>query len=141
MNGPAPRRLTRSSDRYLGGVCGGVADYFSLEPTLVRVVAVLLLLVGPLGGLTFLGYVALWIALPESTETVTGPTEPRKRPDIGFISGIGLLVLGAWLLVGRFGWMGMGRMHGGWVPGFAGGPLVLVLIGVIVVMVSRRKRP
>lgn len=131
----------RSRDRYLGGVCGGMAEYFSLDPTLVRVAAVLLLLVGPLGGLTFLGYVALWIALPESTEPGAAPAEPRKRPDIGFIIGIGLLALGAWLLVGRLGWMGMGWMHGGWVPGFAGGPLVLVLIGVIVVMVSRRKRP
>lgn len=30
------RRLTKSSDRILGGVCGGIADYFEVDPTLVR---------------------------------------------------------------------------------------------------------
>ena len=31
------KRLTRSNDRVLGGVCGGIAEYFDLDPTLVRV--------------------------------------------------------------------------------------------------------
>ncbi len=30
------KRLTKSSDKILGGVCGGIADYFELDPTLVR---------------------------------------------------------------------------------------------------------
>lgn len=30
------RRLTKSSNRVLGGVCGGLADYFDMDPTLVR---------------------------------------------------------------------------------------------------------
>ncbi len=32
-------------------------------------------------------------------------------------------------------------MHGGWSPGFAAGPLVLIVIGLVVVMLSRRQRP
>ena len=32
------RRLSRSHDRMIGGVCGGVADYLGIDPTLVRVV-------------------------------------------------------------------------------------------------------
>ena len=35
MNGN--RRLTKSNDRMIGGVCGGLAEYFDLDPTLVRV--------------------------------------------------------------------------------------------------------
>lgn len=32
------KRLTRSSrDKILGGVCGGIAEYFSLDPSLVRI--------------------------------------------------------------------------------------------------------
>lgn len=38
-------RLTRSADRMLAGVCGGVAAYFSADPSLVRILAVLLVLV------------------------------------------------------------------------------------------------
>lgn len=31
------KRITKSADRMLSGVCGGVADYFELDPTLIRV--------------------------------------------------------------------------------------------------------
>jgi phage shock protein C len=41
------KRLYRSRrERILGGVCGGIAEYFGLDPSLVRIVAVLLILVG-----------------------------------------------------------------------------------------------
>lgn len=141
MNEPTPRRLTRSHDRRLGGVCGGIGEYFAIDPTLVRVIAVLLLLFGPVGGLTFMGYIVLWVVLPESAAAAARPATPRERGDMGFIIGLGLLAVGAWLLMGRIGWMGMGWMHGGWMPGFAAGPLLLITIGVIVVMLSRRNRP
>lgn len=38
----ANKRLTRSQDRVLAGVCGGLAEYFELDPTLVRLGYVLL---------------------------------------------------------------------------------------------------
>lgn len=30
------KRLTKSTDKIMGGVCGGIADYFEIDPTLVR---------------------------------------------------------------------------------------------------------
>lgn len=36
------KRLTLSDDRMLGGVCGGLAEYFGLGPTLVRIAYALL---------------------------------------------------------------------------------------------------
>lgn len=30
------KRLTKSTDKILAGVCGGIADYFEIDPTLVR---------------------------------------------------------------------------------------------------------
>jgi phage shock protein C len=60
-----PKRLYRSrKDRKIGGVCGGIAEYFSIDPVIVRVVAVLLLLPGGLPG--FIPYVVLWIVVPEN---------------------------------------------------------------------------
>ena len=57
-----PKRLTRSStDKKIGGVCAGLADYFDLDPTLVRIVWLLAVLFAGTGGLV---YVILWIALP-----------------------------------------------------------------------------
>jgi phage shock protein C len=56
------KRLTRSStDKKIAGVCGGLAEYFDIDPTLIRVLWLLLLLCGGTG---LLAYLILWIALP-----------------------------------------------------------------------------
>jgi phage shock protein C len=57
------RHLYRSrTDRMIGGVCGGLADYFSVDPTLVRVAAVLL---GIANGVGVIAYIILLIIVPE----------------------------------------------------------------------------
>jgi phage shock protein PspC (stress-responsive transcriptional regulator) len=59
---PPVKRLMRSSlDKKIGGVCAGVADYFDLDPTIVRVVWLLAVL---FGGTGLLVYLVLWIVLP-----------------------------------------------------------------------------
>lgn len=56
------RRLTRSRrDRKIAGVCGGIAEYLDVDPTLIRLVAVLALFCGA----GFLAYIVAWIVLPE----------------------------------------------------------------------------
>jgi len=62
MNGAPARRLTRSKrHKIIAGVCGGIAEYFDLDPTLVRVLWLLVVLCGGAG---ILAYLILWIALP-----------------------------------------------------------------------------
>jgi phage shock protein C len=57
------KRLVRSTnDRKIAGVCAGVADYFDLDPTLVRVLWALAVLCAGTG---FLLYIILWIVVPE----------------------------------------------------------------------------
>ncbi len=59
----AGTRLGRSTtDRKIAGVAAGVAEYFGLDPTLVRVAWVLAVV---FGGFGVLAYVILWIVLPE----------------------------------------------------------------------------
>jgi phage shock protein C len=61
------KRLYRSKkDRMIAGVCGGLAEYFGIDPVIVRVIAVLLLLPGGAPG--FLPYLILWIVVPEKPE-------------------------------------------------------------------------
>ena len=63
------QRLARSvTDRRLGGVCGGLAEYFNLDPLLVRVAFV----VAALMGWGVLAYVVLWIVLPKREPGPTG---------------------------------------------------------------------
>ena len=57
------RKLTRSDDRLLGGVCAGIAEYFDLDPTLVRI-AYLVLSIISIGFPGALVYIILWIVIP-----------------------------------------------------------------------------
>lgn len=62
----SPRRLTRSrSQRVVAGVCGGLADYFGWNPTVVRALYVVasVLSVGFPG---ILVYIVLWVVMPEA---------------------------------------------------------------------------
>ncbi|HPT84146.1 MAG TPA: PspC domain-containing protein [Limnochordia bacterium] len=56
------KRLYRSRDRKIGGVCGGIAEYLNVDPTIVRLIwAVLALFYGT----GILAYILAWIIIPE----------------------------------------------------------------------------
>jgi len=66
-NAPPVKKLMRSSrDKKLGGVCAGLAEYFDIDPTIVRVVWLLAFLCAGAGGLV---YLVLWIVLPLAPAT------------------------------------------------------------------------
>ncbi len=63
-------RLCRSrTNRSIAGVCGGLAAYFRIDATLLRLVTLLLIL---FGGLSIWFYIILWILLPEEPLTAEG---------------------------------------------------------------------
>lgn len=56
------KKIYRSkSDKIFGGVCGGISEYFDIDSSLVRIVAILLLLINGFG---LLAYVLAWIIIP-----------------------------------------------------------------------------
>ena len=58
-----PKRLYRSrKHRILAGVCGGMGEYFKLDPVIVRLLFVLFTI---LGGAGVLVYIIAWIIVPE----------------------------------------------------------------------------
>jgi len=73
-------RLYRSEDdRILGGVCGGIAEIYDLDPSLVRILTLLLIL----SGVTPVLYLAAWLIIPPESEVVdsekdTGEVEGPK---------------------------------------------------------------
>jgi phage shock protein C len=69
---PVRRRLVRSTnDRKIAGVCAGLADYFDLDPTLIRVLWAVAVLCAGTG---LLAYIILWIAVPEGPTGVAAPS-------------------------------------------------------------------
>jgi phage shock protein C len=62
-----PRKLYRSrSQRMLGGVCGGLAEYFNVDATLIRV---LFLVLAVFGGTGLVIYVVMWLIVPDVSKS------------------------------------------------------------------------
>ena len=66
------RKLYRSrNDSRIAGVCGGLGEYLDIDPTLVRLIFVLLALTGGHGVLL---YIILWLLVPYPAQTLVPPS-------------------------------------------------------------------
>jgi phage shock protein PspC (stress-responsive transcriptional regulator) len=99
---PGPKRFERSStDRLIGGVCGGLGRYFNIDPTLVRIGMVALAL---LGGTGLVVYAAALILVPSDGEVAAGPNDTRDR---AVAVGLAILLTIVGFSLGLFG-LGIG---------------------------------
>jgi len=96
------KHLYRSRiDRYAGGVCGGLAEYFNIDSMLVRV---LFVISGLIGGLSILVYLAALVIVPEDARDIsTTDLQQHKKPEGSLMWGAGLIVLGILLLLRETG--------------------------------------
>ncbi|HJC93910.1 MAG TPA: PspC domain-containing protein [Candidatus Phocaeicola excrementigallinarum] len=62
------RRLTRSNNRMIAGVCAGIAEYFNWDITLVRIVYVLLTFFTVFSG--GIVYLILWLIMPDASRHI-----------------------------------------------------------------------
>lgn len=87
------KKLYRSrSSKMIAGVCSGVAHYFAIDITLVRVIWLLATLWNGFGALL---YIVSLVLMPENPdESVSKKTEQKKPENAGLIVGIGLVILG-----------------------------------------------
>jgi phage shock protein C len=133
------KRLYRNAKgKMIGGVCSGLADYFAIDPVLIRLVFVILVLHSGIG---VLAYIILWIVVPQHPEQPAVAASPaeigieeqagvanatpvgKDRRDAGrgsFVGGIVLIVLGTLFLLDNF------------IPRFGFDdfwPLVLIAVG------------
>ncbi len=77
-NPSAPKTLRRSrTDKFLGGVCGGVAEYLNMDPTLVRILTVVITL---FTGVPIVAYLVAWLIMPEAGQTTAPPPIPPTYP-------------------------------------------------------------
>lgn len=65
-----PKKLYRlDKGAMLAGVCGGIAEYFNIDPSIVRLAAAVLILAG---GLSFWVYIVAAIILPKKSDIYPG---------------------------------------------------------------------
>ncbi len=160
------KRLYRSrSNRIIYGVCGGLGEYFGIDPVIVRVIFGLLVLANGIG---ILAYIILAIVVPLESSKAATPGEvvrenvediketsgeigreirstlagdegeakesAKARRNRLNIIGIILVVVGILFLLGSFNllwWFHWGNL---W-------PLILVAIGAVLILSTRRKKP
>ena len=122
---PSPRLHRSATDRLCCGVCGGIAEYMAVDPSLVRVAFVVAAL---WGGIGLLLYIVLAIILPvDNVANSVAPSPDRSR----MIAGLVLVVLGGLLLAGN---MGLAP----WLSWNVFWPSVLILTGVGLLLRSPR---
>ena len=140
------KRLYRSrKNRMLGGVCGGIAEYFDIDPVIVRLIAVALFFVG---GSALLAYVIALIIIPyEPYEMPAGankeaaPAAAEAPPQASQVAseavplflGIVLIIIGAVFLLHNmpffdpfYGWARHFIRHFFW-------PSLLIIAGIFII--------
>jgi phage shock protein C len=146
------KKLYRDENRkVIAGVCAGLADYFSVDVTIVRLLFVLTLIYH--GGGT-LAYIVLWIVVPRRNGVLNDPTvdytvHEESRPfqninrnfrvnnnkDVAQIGGAVLILLGVFFLLDQFDiipyWFNFEQF---W-------PVILVVIGLGLILRSKNKNP
>ncbi|MBI2021547.1 PspC domain-containing protein [Candidatus Daviesbacteria bacterium] len=143
-----PRLYRSETDRILGGVCGGLGEYFNLDPTLLRIIFVLLAL---FGGSGILLYLVLWLIVPtqsssrilteesikENVEDIKNRAEKfahdirvsrekrgnENRMWFGFL----IFLAGVLFLLSNYGIYDIGELRRLW-------PLLIILLGLFIII-------
>jgi len=141
--------LRRGSDRIVGGVCSGLAEYFGVDPLFVRIVFVILA-IGQGAGILI--YFALWLLMKPPVDEPAGPRLGDRLRTMGdeigadlrggfggsgtasvnrtLWLGVILIALGAYFLISNLGLLNGFRWDLFW-------PAVLIAVGLFV-LIRRR---
>lgn len=136
------KKLYRSrKDSIISGVCGGIAEYFEIDPTLVRLLAILIVF---LGGIGVIAYIIAWIIIPQNPDQNIEDTqdysqdekeninlEAKQKNNTHIWGGLILVFLGLFFLLRSF------------YPRFIlvrFWPVILIIGGLILIVQSLSKR-
>lgn|SRR5574341_532662 len=133
------KRLLRSYDnKMLGGICGGLAEYFDVDPSVVRILAVISLFIS--GGMTILVYIVAWIIIPLSEPGGASTEKPKAvpvkyaetptiSPWTSYLPGLVLIFFGSLLLI---------REHWFWFAWRDMWPVILIALGLVLIFAGKR---
>jgi phage shock protein PspC (stress-responsive transcriptional regulator) len=132
------QKLYRSEkDRKVFGVCGGLGQYFGVDPTIIRIIFVVFTL---LEGIGLLLYILLAIFMPVAPEELDRPYDGTALIDIdrdkaSTYLGVGLLLVGGVILLDN---LNLPNLH--WINLGTVIPTALILVGVWVLLQSRQSQ-
>ncbi len=98
------KRLYKSREnRIIDGVCGGIGEYLGIDPTIVRVIFLLLFFVGGVGLLLYIAGMLIIPPNPEHKKVEGAQAKPAPGKGMLFILGLLLILIGVALLFENFG--------------------------------------
>lgn len=110
------KKLYKSrKSKMIGGVAGGLGDYFDIDPVIVRV---LFILTAFAWGVSVIAYILLWIILPENpeeveyfydfamdtekdSETISNELDLKQKRDRRVVAGAFLIILGSFIFIDK----------------------------------------
>jgi len=117
------KKLYRSTkNSMIAGVCGGLGEYFNIDPTIVRLLAILLIFAQGIG---ILLYIIAWIIVPRA-EAVEGKVVSEKEAESKkYLPGLILIGAGLLFLINNFvPWF---HFHFIW-------PIILIIVGIFLLL-------
>lgn len=133
--------LRSSKNRVIAGVCGGLGNFFKIDPTVIRIIFILITLFGGSGGLL---YLILWLIIPsekkdkeaqdmirenakeikeEAQEIIKKGKNYSQKQEGRLILGVVLIILGVMFLLENFNIFHLEQLFKLW-------PLVLIIIAL-----------
>jgi phage shock protein C len=148
------KKLERDEQhKMIAGVCAGLADYFSVDVTVIRAIFVISLV---LHGASILPYIILWIVMPKRityrfdtgyrpgvdytvpnnpfNNTTDGPVRPKRKSGAGLVVGMALIAFGAFFLLENFDLLPDWDFGKLW-------PVVLVAMGALLIFSPKNEKP
>lgn len=120
-----PRLYRSATDKVIAGVCGGLAQYFNIDPAIIRLAFVVFALAG---GASVLLYIVLWIAVPIGEGSPALALGDKGNEMLATV----LIAIGALWLLANLGAFTFINWRFAW-------PLVLIAAGAALLL--RRVRP
>jgi phage shock protein C len=109
----------------IAGVCGGLGEYLNVDPTILRVVAVLLIFAKGIG---LLAYLVGWVIIPRRPELEAEVVTPQRSERSRLLPGLALIVVGlVFLLSNLIPWFDLSYL---W-------PVILIVLGAALLIKAR----
>ncbi|SHI12141.1 PspC domain-containing protein [Sporanaerobacter acetigenes] len=130
------RKIYRSStDKVISGVCGGLGEYFNVDPSIIRIFWLMLSIAT--SGTGILAYIICALVIPEGSNTTIYYDENDKSyKNSALFVGIVLIIIGASLLIKKiWPWFNVK-----WFNFSKYWPILLIIAGIYVIYNQKKKK-